>query len=129
MNMTPSMNCTPFARHASSIGRSSPASGPHGFSHSTCLPALAAFTTHSRRTPVGSGTYTCVHVGPLQQLVVGAGGRGGGNGHSAWFASAHSFARAGSRLATATRVAFSARRIAFQFLRAMFAAPRIPHRH
>src|SRR5947209_17133823 len=35
---------------------------------------------------------------------------------------------AGSRLATAVRVAFSARRIAFQFLRAMLAVPRIPQR-
>ena len=29
---------------------------PHGFSQRTCLPALAARTTHSVRMPVGSGT-------------------------------------------------------------------------
>ena len=51
-----------------------------------------------------------------------------GKGHSAWHASSHSFARAGSRLATAVSVAFVESRIAFQFFRAMFAAPRIPHR-
>src|SRR3954451_7593467 len=37
-------------------------------------------------------------------------------------------ARLASRLPTATRVAFSARQIAFQFLRAMLAVPRMPQR-
>src|SRR4051812_20812297 len=39
----------------------------------------------------------------------------------------NAWALAASRLATATRSAFSATRIAFQFLRAMFAEPRMPH--
>jgi hypothetical protein len=38
------------------------------------------------------------------------------------------FALASSRLATAVRVEFPALRIARQFLRAMFAVPRIPQR-
>ena len=38
------------------------------------------------------------------------------------------WALAGSRLATAAMVEFPASRIAFQFLRAMFAVPKIPQR-
>ena len=55
MNMTPSMNCTLLAVQASSMARTSATVEPHGFSQRTCLPASAAFTTHSRRMPVGRG--------------------------------------------------------------------------
>src|SRR5688572_4328080 len=45
-----------------------------------------------------------------------------------WHSAMKACARARSRLATATRLAFPASRMACQFLRAMKAAPRMPQR-
>jgi hypothetical protein len=44
---------------ASSLSRSATELAA-GFSPSTCLPLRSARSTHSARTPVGSGMYTCV---------------------------------------------------------------------
>src|SRR5579884_1614750 len=52
----------------------------------------------------------------------------GSTGASAWHSSMNWRARSGSRLATATSAELPALRIAFQFLRAIWAVPRIPQR-
>ena len=53
--MIPSMNCTLLAAQASVISTRSAWLTAQGFSHITCLPALAALMTHSLRKPVGRG--------------------------------------------------------------------------
>ena len=63
-----------------------------------------------------------------QFLVAVARGRRGGERHVGLALVDELLRLRGSRLATATSVALPALRIAFQFLRAMFAVPRIPQR-
>ena len=54
-NIVPSMNATFAARQASIISSTSFAFTPTGFSTRMCLPAAAAFDTHSLCSLVGNG--------------------------------------------------------------------------
>ena len=130
MNITPSMNWTPLRRQAARISRTSPAVAADGLFGQHVFSGLRR-PDQPRLADAGrQGNIHGIHRVAGQQLLVAAEGlrrRIEGN-----VPLALSDVRAGtaqrSRLATAVKAQFCALRMASQFLRAISAVPKIPHR-